>query len=145
MDYFKVFDLPFNATVDQIRSRYRQLALEWHPDKNPQRVEEATVKFKQIGEAYDKLMDPNYRAQYQRKKKSPSKDPEKRGHGSMHVVDAPPPKFDIWGKPLSQYERNLWDQANKIDLTKEDPRNLDRNRDFIDTQRYEDDFEVYLR
>lgn len=37
--------------------RYRRLALKWHPDKNPDNVEEADDKFKSIGEAYEVLSD----------------------------------------------------------------------------------------
>ena len=38
-------------------SRYRRLALKWHPDKNPNNKEEADRKFKEISEAYDVLSD----------------------------------------------------------------------------------------
>jgi len=37
--------------------RYRKLALQWHPDKNPHNKTEAEAKFKQISEAYEVLID----------------------------------------------------------------------------------------
>jgi len=37
--------------------RYRKLALEWHPDKNPHRLTEAELRFKEIAEAYEVLSD----------------------------------------------------------------------------------------
>ena len=43
--------------------RYRKQALKWHPDKNPDNVEEADTMFKLIGEAYEVLSDRKYRRQ----------------------------------------------------------------------------------
>lgn len=41
-------------------SRYRRLALKWHPDKNPNDQELATKTFKEISEAYEVLSDGKY-------------------------------------------------------------------------------------
>jgi preprotein translocase subunit Sec63 len=40
--------------------RYRKLALQWHPDKNPNNKSEAENKFKQIAEAYEVLSDSKF-------------------------------------------------------------------------------------
>ena len=48
----------FNATQADIKKAYRRLALKWHPDKNVDRTEEASQKFKALQEAFEVLSDP---------------------------------------------------------------------------------------
>ena len=56
---------PTSSGTD-IRKAYRQLAMKWHPDKNPQNLEAATEKFKKIAEAYETLGDVGRRTEYDR-------------------------------------------------------------------------------
>ncbi len=57
-NYYEILNLSRDTTQEDIRSAYKQLALQYHPDKNPSNREEAEIKFKQIAEAYGILSDP---------------------------------------------------------------------------------------
>jgi len=63
-DYYKVLGVSEDAELDQIKKAYKKLALQWHPDKNPDNVKVAEEKFKEIGEAYSVLSDPEKRKRY---------------------------------------------------------------------------------
>jgi molecular chaperone DnaJ len=64
-DYYEVLGVDRNASGDEIKRAYRKLAVQYHPDKNPDDVH-AEEKFKELGEAYDVLMDAEKRAAYNR-------------------------------------------------------------------------------
>ncbi|XP_042388482.1 dnaJ homolog subfamily B member 1-like [Zingiber officinale] len=64
VDYYNILKVNRNATDDDLKKTYRRLAMQWHPDKNPNNKKEAEAKFKQISEAYEVLSDPNKRAIY---------------------------------------------------------------------------------
>ncbi len=64
-DYYKVLGVGKSATEKEIKSAFRKLAQQYHPDKNPgdKRAEE---KFKELNEAYEVLRDPQKRSTYDR-------------------------------------------------------------------------------
>src|SRR5438132_13584388 len=64
-DYYEVLglDLDRNASIDDIKKAYRKMAVKFHPDKNPG-DKAAEEKFKELGEAYEVLCDPQKRAAY---------------------------------------------------------------------------------
>src|SRR5262245_51980999 len=61
-DYYGLLGVARNATDEQIRSAYRKLARQYHPDVN--KDDGASDKFKQITEAYEVLSDPERRQRY---------------------------------------------------------------------------------
>ncbi|HUX72352.1 MAG TPA: molecular chaperone DnaJ [Steroidobacteraceae bacterium] len=62
-DYYKLLDLPRNATEAEIKKAYRRLAMKFHPDRNPNDAE-AEHRFKEAKEAYEVLTDAHKRAAY---------------------------------------------------------------------------------
>ena len=56
-DYYKILEVPKDASEQDIRKAYRKMAIKWHPDKNPNQ-EGGDEKFKEVGEAYETLIDP---------------------------------------------------------------------------------------
>lgn len=63
-DYYAILGVPRDADASALKKAYRKLAMKWHPDKNPNNVEEAQAKFQEISEAYDVLSDPKKREVY---------------------------------------------------------------------------------
>jgi molecular chaperone DnaJ len=66
MDYYEVLGVRRDASSDQIKSAYRKAALQWHPDRNPEKKEEAEENFRMASEAYSVLSDPQKRPVYDR-------------------------------------------------------------------------------
>jgi molecular chaperone DnaJ len=64
-DYYEVLGVPKNASKDEMKKAYRKIAMQFHPDKNPDN-KEAEEKFKEAAEAYEVLSDDDKRARYDR-------------------------------------------------------------------------------
>ncbi len=81
-DYYKIMGLKRDASQDDIKRAYRKLARKYHPDVSKEPNAEA--KFKEVGEAYEVLKDPEKRAAYNRL------DPNLKSGQEFH----PPPNWD---------------------------------------------------
>ena len=64
-DYYEILGLEKAASADEIKKQYRKLALQFHPDRNPD-DSAAEDKFKEATEAYEVLSDADKRARYDR-------------------------------------------------------------------------------
>ncbi|MDD3665197.1 MAG: molecular chaperone DnaJ [Bacteroidales bacterium] len=62
-DYYEILEIPRNASEADIKKAYRQMAIKYHPDKNPNN-KEAEDKFKEAAEAYEVLSNPEKRSRY---------------------------------------------------------------------------------
>ena len=63
-DYYAILGVNKNASDEEIKKAYRKMAKKWHPDANPNNRKEAEEKFKEVGEAYATLSDPQKRRMY---------------------------------------------------------------------------------
>ena len=86
-DYYEVLGLARTASADEIKKSYRKLAMQYHPDKNPNNPE-AAEKFKELSEAYEVLSDEKKRRQY-----------DQYGHDGMKSTFGPG-GFDFSRYPL---------------------------------------------
>src|ERR1700752_726498 len=87
-DYYTTLGVAKNASQEEIQRAYRKLARKYHPDVS--KTPDAEEKFKDIGEAYEVLKDPDKRAKYGRY--GAAWKAAEQGDGT------PPPGYeDIWG------------------------------------------------
>lgn len=82
-DYYEILGVSKTATAEEIKKAYRKVAIQFHPDKNPNN-KEAEEKFKEAAEAYEVLSDVNKRAQYDRFGHSR---PGGGGYGGGHTMN----------------------------------------------------------
>ncbi|KAK9301817.1 hypothetical protein QLX08_006006 [Tetragonisca angustula] len=109
VDYYKVLEVQRNATSGDIKKAYRKLALKWHPDKNPDNLEEANKRFKEISEAYEVLIDDAKRRTYDQRLYQKASSRPGRGFTYRSFFDSPFQRY-------FEKKRRVYDQYGKEGL-----------------------------
>ena len=110
-DYYKIMEVAENASSDEIKKSYRKLARKYHPDVSKEAG--AEDKFKELGEAYEVLKDPQKRGEYDALRKA--------GYSAGGGQFRPPPGWessfgvhgsgDMGGGDFSEFFETLFGQA----------------------------------
>ena len=80
MDLYVLLGVQREATAGDIKRAYRRLARRWHPDINPG-DREAAIRFRQVLEAYETLIDPDRRRRYDEGRVLPGRVPDPPSYG----------------------------------------------------------------
>ncbi|XP_072385125.1 dnaJ homolog subfamily B member 6-B isoform X1 [Diabrotica undecimpunctata] len=124
VDYYRVLEVPKTATTSEIKKAYRKLALKWHPDKNPDNMDEATKKFKEISEAYEVLSDDSKRKIYDSRS---SRTTSSKTRSYRRDFD-----FNPFSQRYFEKKRRVYDEYGKDGLLNGNSRSRSRHEDDFD-------------
>jgi len=93
-DYYEILGVSRDATNEEIKRAYKKMALKYHPDRNTDNQEQATKKFKEIGQAYEVLSNSQKKAIYDRYGEEGLQPSNFNGFGGQRM----PPDFDIFAE-----------------------------------------------
>ncbi|KAL6035354.1 hypothetical protein STEG23_036378 [Scotinomys teguina] len=104
-DFYKILGVPRSASIKDIKKAYRKLALQLHPDRNPDDPQ-AQEKFQDLGAAYEVLSDSEKRKQYDTYGEEGLKDGHQSSHGDIFSHFFGDFGFMFGGTPRQQ-DRNI--------------------------------------
>ena len=108
-NYYEILGVSKDATQDEIKKAYRKLAIQYHPDKNP----DGDDKFKEIASAYDVLGDENKRKEYDNKLNNPFS-----GQGNGSYEDLFNQMFgNRANNPFTQRRKSAPDKIVKVQIS----------------------------
>jgi DnaJ-class molecular chaperone len=115
-DYYKILNVPREATADEIKKAFRKLARKHHPDVNPG-DKKAEMKFKEINEAYEVLSDPDKRKKYDtlgpnwQDQFGPPPSGSRRAYNFGGRTSSPPFEFEAGGPGFSDFFEALFGRS----------------------------------
>ncbi|CAN1199523.1 Chaperone protein dnaJ 72 [Linum perenne] len=111
MDYYKLLGIHRSATKSEIKEAFRRLAVQFHPDKHSQSSkhvrDDASLRFKQISEAYQILVDDRKRADYNLRSRSSS------STGSYHYNNKTSSSSSSSSSSHSSYQSSYYDGGSR--------------------------------
>ncbi|MDC0834002.1 DnaJ-class molecular chaperone CbpA [Geitlerinema sp. FC II] len=121
-DYYKILGVPRDASTEDIKRSYRRLARKYHPDLNPG-DKSAEERFKDIGEAYNILSDPEKRQQYDQFSRflSQKKTRRKPARATRNGTATAEPQFEQYADFNSFLDDLLNRRANRATARTEAP------------------------
>lgn len=84
---YEILGVSENADDSEIKKAYMKLSLKYHPDRNPENVEESTQKFQEISAAYEEIKDESSRAKYNHTLKYGDSHPLFSGENEMNDIN----------------------------------------------------------
>mmetsp|Transcript_6885 Transcript_6885/g.26590 ORF Transcript_6885/g.26590 Transcript_6885/m.26590 type:complete len:594 (-) Transcript_6885:73-1854(-) len=105
MDLYGLLKISQSATAEEIRTAYIRAAQETHPDKNPKNRVAATIKFRQIQNAYETLKDPDKKRVYDRRLEQSRRIGLHTSYPNLRVPGAAhPPTAAKHGHPMDMFK-----------------------------------------
>lgn len=111
-DFYSVFGVKNDCSLDEVKSTYRTLAKKYHPDINPNNPE-AEGKFKQLVEAYEVLSDKNKRSDYDFYKRQKQATQQHTPTSGFQHTYSSYSDFEQMKRKAEESDKKFWDDLKK--------------------------------